>query len=312
MPAPIALFVYNRPEHTRLTIEHLLQCEGVADSPVYVFSDGPKGPGDAAAVAQVRKVVRETFGGPIRLTEREQNIGLARSIIDGVTRMCERHGRAIVLEDDLVVSPRFLSYMNAALEKYAEEKRVMQVSGYMFPVNAFKERQAAMVLPLTTSWGWATWQRAWGCFDDRARGWEQLYTDLQQRDRFNLGGAFDYFSMLEKQMQGRSNSWAIRWYWCVFKHKGLAAFPPVTLVKNIGFDGSGTHGWRNARRSLGDAAHMTADCTFPDEPTVDKADFEEVKAALGTVGKGFVFSRLVQILRSLLKYGTRYFGTRHG
>ena len=301
MLSPIALFVYNRPVHTKFAIEQLSKCKRFGESSLFVFSDGPKTRKDITAVTEVRNLVRRNIGKHVHLVEAKENQGLARSVINGVSRLCNAYGRAIVLEDDLLVSPYFLEYMNAALNKYEKNDTVMQVSGHMFPVKAFYNRKEALFLPFTTSWGWGTWERAWQQFDVRARGWDTLYSHHELRASFNLDGMFDYFSMLERQMRRGGNSWAIRWYWSVFKNKVLVVFPPVTLVRNIGLDGSGTHGWRNARKAFRDTEFMTSQCSFPDDLKVDKDNLEEVKVILGSIGKGFVISRLFHYIRNYLK-----------
>ena len=175
------------------------------------------------------------------VVERSRNLGLANSIIEGVTRLCTERGRVIVVEDDLTVSRHFLEYMNQALDRYADDERVMQVSGYMFPVSLGTETDA-LFLPLTTSWGWACWQRSWKKFDPGGSGREALSRDPSMRRRFNLDGAYDYAGMLDAQAAGKIDSWAIRWYLSVFLRGGLVLYPARTLVRNLGFDDSGTHG----------------------------------------------------------------------
>jgi GT2 family glycosyltransferase len=239
--APVALFVYRRPEHTRATVEALLRNPEAAQTDLHVFSDAARAAGNEEAVKQVRRYVREITGmRSTTVVERSRNHGLANSVIDGVSRLCESHGRVIVLEDDLVVSPRFLEYMNRALERYQDDDSAMQVSGYMFPIDVAAETDA-FFMPFTTSWGWATWERAWHHFDPDMRGFDALVSDRHLRDSFDLGGAYGYFDMLERQRRGSIDSWAIRWYLSVFIRGGLTLYPARTLVRNIGFDGSGTH-----------------------------------------------------------------------
>ncbi len=241
MNAPIALFVYNRPVHTRRTVEALLKNEPAAESDVFVFSDAAKRPEVGESVRRVREYIRTITGfKSITIVERDRNWGLANSIIDGVTSVVNQYGRVIVLEDDLVTSTYFLEYMNTALERYQAEDRVMQVSGHVFPIRVHGETDAVF-LPMTTSWGWATWGRAWKHFDPKSTGYAQLKGDVKLRKRFNLDGAYDYFSMLEAQLAGRVDSWAVRWYLSVFMRGGLTLFPVKSLVENFGFDGSGTH-----------------------------------------------------------------------
>ena len=239
--APIALFVYNRPNHMRRTIEALQNNALSRESDLLIFSDAPKNSNDSPGVNEVRSYLHEISGfKTVTTIKREKNWGLAASIIDGVTRICREHGRVIVLEDDLVVSPCFLAYMNDALERYKDEERVMQISGYMFPVREPID-ESALFLPFTTSWGWATWSRGWEKFDTEAQGYALLKNDREMRKAFDLGGAYPYFKMLESQLKGEIDSWAIRWYLSVFLAHGLILYPPKSLVENIGMDGSGTH-----------------------------------------------------------------------
>jgi hypothetical protein len=239
--APVALFVYRRPEHTRATVEALLRNPEAAQTDLHVFSDAARATGDEDAVKQVRRYVREITGmRSTTMIERSRNHGLANSVIDGVSRLCESHGRTIVMEDDLIVAPSFLSYMNAALNRYRDDDSAMQISGYMFPANMGASTDS-FFLPFTTSWGWATWARAWREFDPSMRGLEALAGDRRLRDAFNLYGAYDYYGMLLRQKRGEVDSWAIRWYLSVFMRNGLTLYPAKTLVQNTGFDGSGTH-----------------------------------------------------------------------
>jgi len=299
MPAysPIALFVYKRPDHTRRTLDALMQCPEFSESPLHVFCDGAKRLEDQAAVEQTRSVVWSLVGDRAKIVEAPRNQGLANSIIAGVNQTVDQYGQVIVLEDDLVVSPIFLTYMNSALEKYRHENQVMQISGYMFPVPEFASRDDAMFLPFTVSWGWATWQRAWQYFDSEATGWQVLREDRQLRKRFNLNGAYDHFSMMERQFHGECDSWAIRWYWSVFRCNGLVLFPAQTLVENYGFDGSGTHGsW--TRRYRPDYLGKQPSFYLPNEIDIDKASFRLVYRNLQKIS----FSTLLKFPKACLEF----------
>lgn len=239
--APITLFVYKRPWHTRQTVEALQRNDLAAESELFIYSDGPKTGTDREGVADVREYVKSIGGFKrVAVIARERNIGLARSVIAGVSELCDKYGRVIVIEDDLVTLPYFLDYMNNALNLYENDEKVMQVSGHMFPVELNTDSDAVF-LPFTTSWGWATWQRAWRHFDSEMKGYEKLRSDRALRKKFDLDGAYPYYKMLENQRRGRVDSWAIVWYLSVFILDGLTLFPRETLIQNIGFDGSGTH-----------------------------------------------------------------------
>ena len=239
--APIAFFAYKRPAHTLAALEALSACELAQASRLHIFCDGPKSPAEAGAVAQVREVAaRRRWCGQVEIYTQENNLGLAQAIIQGVTSLCHEHGRVIVLEDDLVVAPHFLAYMNEALERYREAVEVMQISGYMFPLEIEADTDA-FFLPLTTTWGWGAWQRAWQHFDARMAGYRHLQEDPEVRHRFDLQGAYPYFAMLGQLQEGKIDSWGIRWYLATFLQGGLTLYPRVSLVQNMGFDASGTH-----------------------------------------------------------------------
>jgi len=239
--APIALFTYNRPLHTQKTVEALKNNELASQSDLFIFSDAPKNEKAVCDVMALRKYLKTIEGFKnITIIEREKNFGLANSIIDGVTNLVTKFEKIIVLEDDLVTSKYFLKYMNEALEKYANEERVMQISGYMFPVD-IKFSHDSFFIPFPTSWGWATWKRAWNKFDPLMKDYEILRKNKELIKKFNVDGNYNYFKMLETQINNKIDSWAIRWYLSVFMNNGLVLYPSKTLVRNDGFDGTGIH-----------------------------------------------------------------------
>jgi hypothetical protein len=238
--APVALFVYNRPWHTRQTVEALQGNDLAGDSDLFIFSDAPKNPEAAEAVREVREYIKTISGfRSVSIIERDRNWGLANSIIDGVTKLCGELGRVIVLEDDLIVSPHFLDYMNRALERYAQEEKVMQISANMFPIKPAETLPETFFCRMTTSWGWATWDRAWRKFEPDAKRLARMIRARKLREEFDM--KYYYFQMLESQARGEIDSWAIRWYASVFLAGGLCLHPSASLVSNIGVDGSGTH-----------------------------------------------------------------------
>jgi len=301
MNAPIVIFAYRRPEHLRNTLTSLMQCQGFENSPVIVYGDGPKNDHERDAVDATRAVARSLLGERAEYHFSESNRGLSTSVIGGVNDMLMRFESVIVIEDDLELSPEFLVYMNNALVMYANDVKVFQVSGYMFDVQEMGHHGAAVFLPFTTSWGWATWRRAWQKFDTAAFGWEKLNTDASLRRRFNLGGAYDYASMLERQMSGQRDSWAIRWYWSVFKENGLALFPPQSLVRNTGLDGSGTHG-RGLLSRFGRTGSRPPAVyfEFTQKPEFNLAFFEQVTVALRRQNGGWKAACL-NVIRRLIR-----------
>jgi hypothetical protein len=287
--APVVVFAYRRPAHLRNTLECLRRCDGFIESPLIVYCDGPQNVDDTDAVMATREAAKAILGERAEYHFSEVNLGLSRSVIAGVGDVVDRFGRAIVVEDDLDLSPSFLTFMNQALDRYANDENVFQVSGYMFDVPELKDTPSALFLPFTVSWGWATWKRAWDKFDPLASGWEALRTDRILHHRFNLDGTYDYATMLLRQMAGLRDSWAVRWYWTVFKASGLVLFPPVSLVSNTGFDGSGTHG-RGLLRKFSKARPVlsSTNINLPEPVFLDAGLYAQVKQALWWQNGGWI------------------------
>lgn len=268
MPAPAAMFVYNRPDHAARTIEALAANELAADTDLTIYCDGPKTAEARASVEATRVVARAARGfRSVRTVERDTNMGLANSIITGVTEVCGDRGRVIVVEDDLVTAPTFLRFMNDALDKYEHQPRVGSIHGYWYPVD--RAVPETFFLRGASCWGWATWSRGWQVFErDGAKLLAKL-RELKLTRTFDLDGAMAYTKMLEDQIAGRNNSWAIRWHASAFLADLLQLSPGRSLVRNIGFDGSGTHCDDSGAFdvSLGGAPVRLAD--IPVEPSAD-------------------------------------------
>jgi len=291
----IALFLYNRPAHARLVLESLSQCRRLDECLLRIYCDGPKRADDAESVAAAREVAREWADRlNAELVERDINLGLARSVVEGVSELCNSHGRVIVVEDDFLLSRSFLDYMLSALDLYENESNVYQICGYMFPIRHAPEPDA-FLLPLTTTWGWATWSRAWKVFDWNAPDAENLLRDPEVRRRFNLNGAYPYAEMLESKMAGENDSWGILFWWAVFKAGGLVLHPRQSLVWNGGFDESGTHcgdqAWSS--QSVSDLDWSAGSFRFPAEVTMDELAFGKVVRFLRSEqSEGSIFERL--------------------
>lgn len=240
MNTAIALFVYCRPNHTRRTVSALLRNPEAANSDLIVFSDGPRGPGQAMLVRQVRDYIQGVKGfRSLQVHQAPQNLGLSRSIIQGVTHVLTQYERVIVVEDDIVTSPYFLRYMNDALDLYQNDERVISVHGYSLPTR--------MALPDTfflrgaDCWGWGTWRRGWNLFNPDG---QFLLGQLKCKNlisAFDFNGAYSYSDMLEQQITGLNDSWAVRWHASAFLENKLTLHPGRSLVHNIGNDSTGTH-----------------------------------------------------------------------
>lgn len=238
--APIALFVYNRLEHTKQVVETLLRNNLAQESKLFIFSDGPKNVAAASAVEAVREYVKAISGfAEVVIIERNENYGLAKSIISGVGEILAAHDRVIVLEDDLVTSPHFLQYMNDGLDLYKDVHRVASVHGYVYPVE--ESLPETFFIRGADCWGWATWKRAWDVFEPNGNKLLHALEAQKLTEVFDMQGAYPYTTMLKSQIKGFNHSWAILWHASAFLRDLLTLYPGQSLVRNIGFDKSGTH-----------------------------------------------------------------------
>lgn len=239
--SPITLFVYNRLNHTKKTVEALLRNDEAKYSDLFIFSDGAKKDTDSPSVKEVRDYIRTIKGfKKVEIIEREVNWGLARNLIDGISNVIKKYGRIIVVEDDIITSPYFLKFMNEGLEKYADNDRIASIQGYTYPLDI--DVDDYFFIKWQGCWGWATWDRAWKLFNPDA---DYLYEEIKKRNlqrEFNADDTYKYMLMLRNQRDGKINSWAIRWYASVFLNNKLIINPGKSLVFNSGFDGNGgTH-----------------------------------------------------------------------
>jgi hypothetical protein len=238
--APIIVFAYKRLSHLQQTIASLRANLLAPQSALVIACDGPKHPEEVAACLAVQAYARTVEGfASVEVQCAEGNLGLAESVIRGVSDMLQAHDRVIVVEDDLVVSPHFLTFMNDGLERYSGAHRIASIHGYWYPVLSTVPE--TFFLRGADCWGWATWRRAWTRFTpDGASLRDQLLQRGLAR-AFNLDGAYPFFRMLEDQISGTNDSWAIRWHAACFLGDMLTLYPGRSLVHNTGNDGSGSH-----------------------------------------------------------------------
>ncbi len=289
--APIVLFVYNRPDHTARTLESLRQNNLAAQSELFVFCDGPKDNSSLEKIAELHKIIDNISGFKNVVVEKSSvNKGLANSIIAGVSKIVNEYGKIIVVEDDLVTSPHFLQFMNDGLNFYEKEEQVISIHGYVYPVKA--ELPATFFLRGADCWGWATWKRGWNLFN--ANG-SELLAQLQERgleNEFDLDGCYPYTHMLQGQIKGENNSWAIRWHASAFLANKLTLYPGKSLVQNIGFDNSGSHC---------DATGQFDQNLFEQEISINKISVAENKFARQDIKKFFMKKKKIGFIKKMVK-----------
>ena len=251
--SPICLFVYKRYDTTKLMLESLLACPECADSELYVFMDEARNDSEADDVEKVRALFDNLQGfKAIHPYPARMNKGMARSVIDGVTTVLEKHESIIVLEDDLVVAPDFLTFMNTALEAYRDRSDIWSISGYTPNLKEMEQydKNSVFLVPRAQCWGWATWSDRWETVDWEVSDFNYLARNKKRRKAFDMGGN-DLFRTLEMEHRERIESWAVRWAYAASKQKMWTVNPMLSKVQNIGLKSSTSHvGWHDERHNV--------------------------------------------------------------
>ena len=260
--APIILFTYNRPWHTRQVLDSLSRNTLSEQSELFVFSDGAKDPADDEAIRETREIISKATGfKKLTLIERPINYGLAANIINGVSTIIEQYGKVIVLEDDLITAPSFLSFMNEALTRYENVDEVAHIHSFCY---AGLNLPDTFLIKWVGSTGWATWKESWKLFNPNGT---KLLAEIESRGlkkTFDFNGKYPYTRMLRRQVRGINNSWAIRWNASLFLNNKLSLNTGKSLIHNIGFDGSGENSGSQDFYNM-DLFKGKLDITLPDE-----------------------------------------------
>ena len=237
--SPIALFVYNRLTHTKKVINSLKKNKETKNTEIFIFSDGPRSNADKNEIIKLRKfILSVTFFKKIYLITRKKNIGLSKNIISGLDYVLKKKKTVIVLEDDLVVSPNFLKFMNTYLEQFEKKIEVCSICAYNYPIDI---NEKIYFLRGSHCWGWATWRRYWFLFEKNPK---KILKQLKKRNlnfSFNMNNHYPYTKMLEDNILKKNDSWAVRWHASMFLNNYFTLYPQKSMVKNIGFDGTGEH-----------------------------------------------------------------------
>lgn len=236
--APIIIFAFNRPKALQRLVDSLSHCNLFEQSKVIMFVDGPRNKNDEKSINEVIAIGSQLTD-DVRISH--VNRGLGESIIAGVSQVMKVYGKAIVLEDDLVLMPRFLQFMNEALVAYEKDHRILSVCGYSLKVHCPKGYKNNIYLSdRSSSWGWATWYDRWDKVDWQVKNWESIKTDKLAQRAFNRAGS-DMFYMLSNYMEGKNKSWAIRFCYHQHSYNLWAVHPLESLVDNEGFGNDATN-----------------------------------------------------------------------
>jgi len=271
-------FVYNRPFHTQQVLNSLAANDEAGESTLYVFCDGPKidaSEEELQSIDRTRDIVkREVRFKDIFISEKDLNVGLANSIIGGVTEVINKYDKAIVLEDDLIVSPFFLYYMNDSLVRYEHNSKVGQIGACNFFACGSKY-PSTFFTPIPDCLGWATWKNRWDFYDVDAVSLLKQLEDKNLTYRFNLYEAYDMVGLIKMHIEGKVNSWAIRWQAVCIINDWLTLYPNPSFTNHI---------------ESKNATHANINITPPicsKKPKFKTIDVKEISTVIDAMKKGY-------------------------
>lgn len=265
MLAPVIVFAYNRVDHLKRTLEGLDKCLLSEKSNLIIVSDGAKNT-DVESINLVRDYLNEyKFSSKfltVELVFNKDNLGLAKNIISHVSEYINKYKKVIVVEDDVIVAPYFLKYMNDALEYYKNNTSIFSIGGLTVPMNLPRNYDCDIIMTQRcSSYCWATWDNRWQKIDWLMRDYNKFRFNFIKRYKFNAWGK-DRSQMLDDQMNKRVNSWAIRFDYYMWKFDMFNIIPRYTLANHIGADGTGTHsGEKDSKRNIING-HLWEECSL--------------------------------------------------
>ena len=238
--APIIIFTYNRYKHFEITLKSLSKNHLSKESELYIFCDGPKNLSDKKKISRIFNLylLNKSFKRK-QIIFRKKNIGLKKNITQGVSQILKDYDSVIVLEDDMISSKYFLTYMNEGLKKFKNYSKVASIHAYMYPLKK-KFKNKYFFLKGADCWGWGTWKRSWKKLSLNSKKLSIKIEKNNLIEEFNYNNTYNYFKMLKKNIK-TNKSWAICWYASMFLQNMYTLNPTTSLIKNIGLDGSGTN-----------------------------------------------------------------------
>ncbi|MDD5703898.1 MAG: glycosyltransferase [Dehalococcoidales bacterium] len=305
----IALFTYNRPEHTGQVLQGLMRND---IDKLYVFSDGYRDERDRITVQQVRKLLANITWCETEIIESDTNKGLADSIVYGVNYVLDRHERIIVLEDDCVPSADFVSFMQKCFDKYEYNEQIMNVAGYSLPIKIPQSYPYDIYFSYRpSSWGWGTWRRAWHHFSRDKAILDEIRNSKELHKKVNQAGE-DLVPMLERQIRGAIDSWAVFFALSIIKNDGLCVVPVHSRIKNIGHDASGTHCGANQKYNVELYKETIGNLVLPDEVVIDDQIIHRIRQFCSPTMSEKVINFIVQVLQpagiyELFRWTRRHF-----
>lgn len=236
--APIIFVCYNRYSHIMKSLKSLKSNKLSKNSNIYIFSDGPKNKQDEKKILKIRKFLKKLKGFKSKkIILRKKNYGTKKNITKAVNQVFTKYDKVIVVEDDLIVIKSFLFFMNSCLNYYKNNKKIWHINGWSYPFMKMSNDDINFLKSMNC-WGWATWKNKWKNISLIEEKYMKLFSKKDIHN-FNIKSTMEHWSQIIRNKNKVLSSWAVFWHATIFLNGGICIYPKFSLVKNLGFDGSG-------------------------------------------------------------------------
>ena len=232
---PVMVVAFNRPAMLKETLSNLSRCENLGDREIHLYVDGPRNVADESKIRAVVDVAMK-WGRDLRIKIRNANLGGVPNMIAAVSEMLEQYGRVIIIEDDILVSQSFLTFMDDALSRYENNPKIWAINGYVDPKMTMPRqyKKDYFLAPRHSAWGWGTWKDRWAAVDFEIKDWTTMRSDESLVRELNVAGG-DIVKMLDAEVAGELNAWDVQCTYYMRKNGLYTLRPRLTLTKNNGF-----------------------------------------------------------------------------
>ena len=237
MNTAVAIFTYKRVDHLKSVINSLKRNNDFETYHFFIYSDASRGVDDIKNVKNVRDYLLSLKSySNFYIIERQYNLGLAKNLTQGITETLIHFQSVIVIEDDILVTDNFLSTMSTNLNNHYNNKKIWQINGFNFPIKS--DKFTFYQSKYSYSWGWGTWRDRWNKFVFDPQYFINKWTFFDKYF-FDVNANGIYWPQLLANYKGSLRTWAVLWQATIYDHKGFTLTPTISMVVNIGFDGTG-------------------------------------------------------------------------
>lgn len=267
---PVLITTYVRLEHLKRTITSLRSNILAEQTDIFIASDFQKTIPDADKVAAVRSYLKSIDGfKSVTVIERDRNFGAAENESSALKVLFGKYEQVIVMEEDIVTATGFLTFMNAAFERYGTDERVFSIVGYCPPIDIPDSYQYdAFFLGRMSAWGCGFIRdRYESILEITQKEFDEFAANKDLSQAFVDAGGNDLMVMLKNVAYGSLEALDVQCMYTQFIKNQVTVYPARSLVFNIGFDGTGIHCGKSNRFDVALSDKTTF--LFPDEPVVD-------------------------------------------